>query len=51
MSLLPKLDFDIGSKVEEFLKLLRSIDRKLDRLIELEEGRRLDPGIESRGTQ
>lgn len=33
---LPKLDFDIASTVTDFLTLLRSIDSKLDTLIDIE---------------
>lgn len=32
---LPKIDFDIGHTVHEFLGLLRSIETKLEELIEL----------------
>jgi hypothetical protein len=33
---LPKLDLDISSTISEFLALLRSMDAKLDTLIEIE---------------
>jgi len=36
---LPKGLDNIGEKIEELLGLLRSLDRKLDRLIELEEAK------------
>ncbi|QWY84424.1 hypothetical protein SEA_KNOCKER_82 [Mycobacterium phage Knocker] len=36
MGLLPKIDLDIVATVTEFLTVLRSIDTKLDTLIELQ---------------
>lgn len=33
---LPKFDLDIATTVAEFLTLLRNIDAKLDKLIEIE---------------
>jgi hypothetical protein len=39
MGLLPKIDLDLGAKIEEFLDLLRQIVTKLDTLIELERER------------
>jgi hypothetical protein len=46
---LPKLDFDLGSTITEFLGLLRSVDKKLGALLEIERAKMKDR--EPRGSQ
>lgn len=46
---LPKIDFDIGHTVNEFLTTLRDISAKLDTLIELQRGPERCAGCEQAG--